>query len=491
MSSWKFEIYLDDAWVDLTNYGGRSLVSREGIDFDGQQHNDGRSVVNTLAFALVDTPAALLAELYQKPTYQLVPLTVTRDDGQYFAGYVRPVDSYTGEALGGALERSVQIEAVDTLWRLQRTLESKYQRVEYTVDAIVRELLILGGFASGDLVFPVALTQIVANISEDADDKEIIEILDDLLYEYHHCLIANEHGEVELFDWLDDGVSVPVGTLQETIGREDHEKTDEDYGYATVSYLLYARIESLKDYIGLHESKPSVLQNLPANTNRTARLDLLEKLPDDSEVIGYEDLYVDIWAYLAPSTVPYSTRRSSSLIVDGTSRTVRLSRSLAQPYLYGTAKATLDFEDGALDLELLIDPFFWYLPPGAGLSEDFRLVAFMGDMDIVFVQVRGTVIYKKRAGEVKEETSAVGERTARREEYTAEYLFDRADAQSLASAILQLRQYGSRRWTRRSGTYIPLGSVVTVDSATLGLTSRGRILRLVDSQSNATDDGLQ
>lgn len=488
MSTWQFLIDLGSGWIDLTDYDGNglSLVTRDGIALERQLHNGGRSVIDRLQFELARAPASLLRDLYQQPTYELVPIRVDRDGARWFTGYLRPIDTYDGEPAAGALERVVQLEAVDVLWKLQRTLATAYDQNEQTVDAIVRDLLQRAGFSASDFAFSTTLTQTVANIRERPDDREILEILDDLLFEYHHVMVATEDGKIDLFDWLDDGAT-PVATLQETIGAESHEKTDEDYGYVVASYLRYDKIESIRDYINVHRSIPDSLRDLAGGDTATARLDLSERVPDGAVVVGAENL--EIWLQLYNTTTDaryWAPVRPSRFPVDGVERTGTFTRS-GTLALKMDVTASLDAADEAIDLELTLYPDLY--ESDAALAETWGPLPY--DIDLIAVSVYGTILYQQVAGEVREETSAAGESTARREKYEAKYVFDRADAQALAAAILQLRQYGSREWRRRSTSYLPLGSVVTVESATLDLSSRGRIVRLIDAQQNATDDGLQ
>jgi membrane protein implicated in regulation of membrane protease activity len=489
VSTWQFLVNYGSGEIDLADYSGRSLVPRESIDLDRQTHNGGKSVISTLSFELSDPPAALVSDLYQVPTYQLVPITVLRDSAYYFTGYLRPVDSYeAGASDSGTVERRISIEAVDVLWKLQRTLTESYVMNATSVDTIVRDLLAEAGFTSDDLDFYTTLSQVLLVIYEKPNDREIREILDDLLYEYHHCLRATADGKIELFDWLDDG-STAVGSFNESIDKISAEKTDEDYGYVTVEYLYYGSLDVQNRAISAQRARPSGFSNWTTSANPSATVRLDSNLDEGVKVVGIEDatLYIRPWwnsaNFYAFDKVTGFGETLDVIPVDGRRWTAWYRNPPNQFYGLIEFAATFNQDRGTIEIQAWRSAYY-HNPDGSILANWTTTIAFVD----VFVYAK--IYYQRVAGEGQAKTSSAGVLNARTERYEGKHVYSLEDAQALAAAILQLRQYGSRQWRVRSHNYVKEGSIVNVVAGPMDLTVRGRILRLEESQRNTTTDGL-
>jgi hypothetical protein len=496
VSSWQFRIYLDGGWIDLTNYGGRSLVTRDEIELTQQAHNQGMSVVNSLRFKLIDVPTSLLSALFQTPTYELVPIEVNRDGSRYFTGYLRPVDLSEARA-EGAIERTVEAEAVDVLWRVHRSLKEDVRYDNVTVDYVLRQLLDKADVPAGMIAFGATLTTEIQFFEAEEGD-EISGLIDALLWEYHHNLYGTTDGRLDLFDWSDDGAS-PVAVIEESIDKISVEKTDDDYGYVRVKFFGVVDTGEWGSYnsYSFHRSDIGDWGGRSANgLSFSESIELKNPtLGDGFEVIRRENLGLKIsYSRMVAGAENYDTNRYgrySAILneydyasLDNRWRwSLRLTtdRSLSgspqSPYI----TASINFGN--------------YTLRGRDKNAAAGFASIYGDTDYlvedVEIEVVGNLVYRERSLEINRSVVGVGSIEARTETIESEYIYDSTVAADLADAALQLRQYGSKRWRIRSASHIPVRSVVTIDSAALGMTSRGRVLRVVDSQRNATRDGLQ
>ncbi len=492
MSAWTFQINAGGGWIDLTDYNGRSLIPREGISLQRDSHNKGKSTIDTLSFRIVGADQSLIQLLYNQKTYEPIEIVVDRDGFRYFTGYLRPVDEISTTAESVA-ETEISLEAVDVLWKLQRKLDSKLNKDGDSVDSIVRSLLSRGGFSSGDMIFPVTLTQSVSVFQEDADDREILQIIDTLLFEYHSCLIATASGEIDIFDWLDDG-STPVGTFDEFIDSVNARKTDDDYGYIEVSHYRTASVgnDSGTGLETLHTSYHyQTGQGLMGTSPQSfeLRLDLEDLLPDGADVLSVSDLQVQFsWQNTSVDGTAIYTSRGSSTGFRNVGSTINgIERKLR--YGDGVRLNMSSSRDGDDAVNLMVD-FHDEFIQELGKRNEFTTGQSFRIANVT-IQVRGKVEYRTRTDVIRETVSDAGSANARAERYDAEYIYTTSGGQSLASAILQLRQYGSKKWTVRSSSELAVGDVVEISPGPYGLSVRSRIQRVVDSQDNATDYGLQ
>ncbi len=499
--SWRFQINPGTGWVDLTNYNGRSLVPRESIELKRDYHNKGRSTIDTLSFELIGVDGPLVQALYNQKTYEPIDIIVDRDGGRYFTGYVRPVDDYTAQA-EGVVETTIALEAVDRLWVLQHALTAPYRRTDVTVETMTRELLVLGGISAGDILFSSPLPQNIVTVDLKAGDQEYLEILDELLYEFHHCLRASQDGVVEIVNWKDDPAINPVGQFSESIEAISSAKTDDDYGYVRVNHYQATQIGS-DDSTGtvlLHESKvwgPSANGHFDDDDSATYVARLNFNIADDAEILnvsnlratfrhnrlvngGADDTGVGTWT-------PFQIRS-----FDGRLILIEYiwTRSHIRFRLRASVRLTYNDADRTVTVQVDFERRIRWQPRNTGRRDEwdewdygFKVIDFS-------VEITGSATYRQFSESVTKRTSGAGAANARTEIYDAEYIYDSSDGSSLATAILQLRQYGSKEWAIRSAAYVPVGAVVTIVSL-WGLSVRARVRSLRDSQSNAGDDGYQ
>ena len=483
MSSWSIRIDTGSGWVDLVD---AYAIPRESIEYQGEAHNGGQSVINTFSFTIANAEASLVQDLYNAKTYEPISIEVDRDGARFFTGYVRPVDDYEASAQD-IVRTEISLEAVDVLWKLQRTLDADYTRTDTSVDTIARDLLELGGFTSTQLVFPVTLTQIVAEFQAEADDEEILDVLNTLLFEYRHCLRATPGGDIDLFGWQDPGTAA-VGTFDESIDSIRAEKTDDDYGYVEVSHYRRQTTNTDSDsgLVGLHETR--LTKHESENTySQPLALDFAT-LPDGADVLRVSNLQVRVlWgSTYVDGTAIYSSRGGSiGWYPVGSSGTFNVKVRYGNGVRFDLA-STYDASDNTVTVSIDTRTNFRY---NIGKSNEFGGGRYhLGDVRIL---IRGAVDYRQRSEVVRQSLSAAGSPNARTEKYAAEYIYSSADGSALAEAIFQLRQYGSKLWTVRSASKLGPGAIVNVEPGPWVLSARGRVLRVLDSQRNADDSGYQ
>jgi hypothetical protein len=228
--------------------------------------------------------------------------------GRIFTGAVFPI---TKDQYKSYPDEGVSFEIVDNSYLLEVDCEQFMYTSAYdvfnpadTTYSVIHQLLYSVGFTDTDISADVMIQKSIGFIAYEDKDKTIDDILNELLYEYHHVFYFNEDGQFRLYDWGHDVITV-AGTITDDLIKDDkgierERNTYEFDGYKVLFKNLIEKSNTLVYREDVDEEGSLLLsgQAFPADGefNTVKQEFSTEWLSDDAELLATSNHQLDLTA---------------------------------------------------------------------------------------------------------------------------------------------------------------------------------------------------
>lgn len=447
--------------VDLTNYTGVNLVRQDSFSRTETLYNqDRKAVVNTARFS-IDMNTTLANALLTLDSDQEITCTITKDAAAWFTGYIRPVTDFTVST--GA--EQIDFEAVDRLYFLQRQLGSTLAKV--STDSMV--VSASGGGATSlvhaltsaisfpGTVYAADIDDEIVYFREEAGEngRTVFDILNDLLFSYHHVFYADAAGDLRMHDWSPAAIT-PAGTFNGaniieslTVSRDDKDETGVAVTYYTTTTVEDKRVVNGQEYgvvfLESSDKYPPEYTDDYSEKYWHWGFDETEDLKCIGAVYASSRYFVDNVIYIIKKRLWVDADSNYS---DGNGHTFTVT---ANTHSSATATST-----------------FYGVGTGVGIGA---------------YEVYADVTYKKRVGAVYYPATT----TTKIKKFDAPLVYTKTAADELASALYDMLTLGCFKYRFRSAVAAGIGTYYTVADTTLNISTTTRITKRTTTQILGTE----